>query len=323
MKNNTYNKIDIHSHIFPAFDGPDSDFELYKEKAKDIKVESSCLAPGPCPKFIKGNQTFYPCLWELEDGNISYKKVTSSEKGEISERADPNPYKSSNENLFKTIRVANKLDGFTKFYATPLHHPILDTEDEIERLCQQEETKGIKVHGIASYTSPADIEDKTIEMLKKFDLPLIVHTDYFDNPQNTIQRAYQKNNPEGWVDFAIRSGVKLVALHGACLSYRAIEKAKKQSNIRIGISPDLLMMTEPERLEKETDNFALDLFRMADPSQLLFDIDYSWNVNGRGDWENQDWNMEERYVRAAKEAGYSDSDIESIFKNNAKEFMKL
>lgn len=318
-----YKKIDTHSHIFPSFDGPDSDFEFYQERIQDLDVVSSLLAPGPCPKEIADEFEYYPCLWQYNDGNIKYKKCFIKDGREHYEKVDINPYKDTNNKLFDELKRANDSNKFTRFYATPLFHPVLDTNDELERLCSHKQTLGIKIHGIATFTGPKNINQKQLSILKKYNKPLIVHTDLFKKPTNPIQIAYQLNHPVGWVALAIKSKIKLVALHGACLSEKAINMAKGHSNIKIGTSPDLLMMSEPDRLDMPTKNLVYDLFRLVDPSQVMFDIDYSWNVGTRDLWSNLDWNMENRYIEAARAIGFTNHEIEAYFYQNAADFFGI
>ena len=318
-----YKKIDTHSHIFPSFDGPDSDFDLYQKKAKSINVVASFLAPGPCPKKVVDRKEYYPCLWQHDNGTVQYKKCIISDEKTVYEKVDKNPYSETNNTLFNAITIANIKNNVTKFYATPLFHPILDTDQELERLCSVKETVGIKLHGIATFTGPKDISRAHLNILKKYNKPLIVHTDLFKDPKSPIQTAYQLNHPSGWIKLAIESGIKLVALHGACLSKEAIDMAKGHPNIMIGTSPDLLMMSEPDRLDIPTKDLVKDLFNLVDANQILFDIDYSWNVNNRDLWHNLDWNMESRYIKAAKDNGFTKYEIEAYFYHNAINFFEL
>jgi|JI10StandDraft_1071094.scaffolds.fasta_scaffold187256_2 hypothetical protein len=317
--------IDCHSHVSRSKGGPDCNFDRYHDAAVRLGVVASLLAPGACPEELSDGESFLPCVWRIEDGKPVYvQKHIHADGTEQVEPASKNPYHATNEALCRNIRAANSKQDQVRYYATPLYHARLDSLDELSSFLGQKETAAIKLHGIASYVAPHDISPEAVALLTSSNVPLMVHTDWYaGQPERPMQHAYRFNDPLKWVSWAIENDVRLVALHGACLCAESFSLARGNDKIRFGISPDLLMMSEPERLKVATTDYLETLFKMASPEQLLFDIDYSWNTEQRGDWENLDWDMVQRVSSRAKRAGYSDTDIERVFHKNAEEFFNI
>ncbi len=314
--------IDIHSHVFKDFMGPNCDISEYAQFATKLGVTTCLLAPSPCPAEKGDEGSFYSARWKFDsDGNKSYVKTTVDTFGNRhDEPASENPYKSVNRQLLQLVK---NNPYAMRFLATPLIHPVLDTRNELDYLLSQQETSALKLHGISTHTGPEDISKELIDLLKQHDKPLMVHTDYFTKqPETRAEAAYIKNDPLGWVRLANVTGIKLVALHGACLCAESFQLAKENPNIIFGISPDLLMMSEPERLKMRTQDYLASLMDIAQPEQLAFDIDYSWNVDTRGDW-NPEWDMVSRVLNTANHKGYSKDQIDAVMSANAKRFFKL
>ena len=317
--------IDCHSHVSRSKGGPDCDFDRYHAAAVRLGVVASLLAPGACPEERSDGESFLPCVWRIEDDKPVYiQKHIRVDGSEHIEPASGNPYRATNEALYRTIREANNKQDQVRYSATPLYHAKLDSPDELSSLLSQKETAAIKLHGIASYVAPHDISPEAIALLKSSDIPLMVHTDWYTgHPERPMHQAYLFNDPLKWVSWAIDNDLRLIALHGACLCAESFSRARGNDKIRFGVSPDLLMMSEPERLKVPTNDFLETLFEIAAPEQLLFDIDYSWNTEHRGEWDNLDWDMVSRVSNRAKRAGYTDTDLERVFHKNAEEFFGI
>lgn len=317
--------IDCHSHVSRSKGGPDCNFDRYHVAAVRLGVVASLLAPGACPEERSDGESFLPCVWRIEDGKPTYvQKHIHADGTEQVGPASKNPYHATNEMLYRNIRLANNEQDRVRYYATPLYHAKLDSVDELSSLLSQKETVAIKLHGIASYVAPHDISSEAIALLKSSNVPLMVHTDWYSGlPKRPMHQAYLFNDPLRWVAWAMEHDMRLVALHGACLCAESFSLARGNDKIRFGISPDLLMISEPERLKVPTMDFLESLFKMASPEQLLFDIDYSWNTEQRGDWDNLDWDMVSRVSDRAKLAEYSYTDLERVFHENAEEFFAL
>jgi len=99
-----------------------------------------------------------PCIWEIKDNKqVHYFKKDIGKDRELSQENPPNPYAQVNHELLNNISLWNMSQKGIKFHGVPLIHPKLDTKEEIEKIISNNFVYAIKVHGIATFTSPADI----------------------------------------------------------------------------------------------------------------------------------------------------------------------
>lgn len=322
------NKIDAHSHFYKSYGGPNNDPQIYFENTKNLGVVAAIVSPGPCPEYHLHDSLYRPCRWKYSDGHFHYvEQICDSESLEvkIEQPAKPNPYHQINIRLLEDIQGKLSHQG-PELFLMPLYHPLLDTDDEIRSFITHEKVVGIKLHGVATATCPDDVSSEIIKTLKETNKPLIVHTDnYIHPPTKPLHQTYVMNNPTRWVKWAIENQIKVLITHGARLSSTAINLAAKAKNsIVIGISPGILISTsDGDRLEKPSINFEKDIFTMVHPSQLVFDIDYGWNVLNRSNWEKKDWSMCDRIEALADELGISDQQLNEIYYHNAERFYNL
>lgn len=316
----SYKKIDAHGHIGPSYLGPQSDLRDYVSNASKIGVVASIVSPGPTPVVIKDGNENFPCLWKYESGKVIYFQQ-QNEGGESKQtEANSNPYHDVNVEMFKKVKGVREI----KMYVMPIHHPILDTTEEVKQMVKVYPSIALKLHGISTFTGPEDVKMETIDLLRKEGKPIIVHTDtYTGAPQSPIHIAYQKNDPIKWVNWARQTGVKTLITHGARLSDEAIALANQTPNVKVGIAPDLLIMSEPERLFIKTSDYLTELLSRVNPEKLLFDIDFGWNVSERNRWDLPDWKMHERIQETATKLGIKSDHLESIFYKNAQEFYNI
>lgn len=320
-------KIDAHGHFGPSFLGPQSTMGEYLRQARNINVVATIASPGPTPELQQGSKLYRPCMWQITNGERVYfeqtvSKVTGEEVSRISVRE--NPYHDVNTSLIAKVRMVNKKNIGPQVFVMPIYHPILDTKEEVEKLMNSQSTIALKLHGISTFTGPSDVPSEVIDVLKKSNKPIIVHTDtYTGEVTSPIHTAYKMNESLLWVEWARETGVRTLITHGACLSSKAIELARYTDNVMIGIAPDLLIQNEPERLAIDGSKYLSSLIIGATPGKLLFDIDYGWNVIERDRWDQMDWNMHLRIVEAARRERISDKQIEDIFINNAIRFYNL
>ena len=321
-------KIDAHSHFYPTYDGPDSPIEPYITEAKKLNVQVCVASPGPCPIYRDDAQNIIvPCMWEHVEGQFHYVNKTFDPSGKVvlaSLPASSNPYTNDNKRLIEEAKH-NNISNSIKICVMPLHHPKLDDIQEVRDLLHTRDVVAIKLHGIATATGPEDISFEIIKALLEVDKPIVVHTDtYIKTPTIPIHNIYQKNNPIKWVRWAIDTGVKTLLTHGARLSDEAIDLAKGHDNIVIGLAPALIIMnSDKDRLSKPTTNFERDLMAKVPNSQLVFDIDYGWNVADRNKWEVKDWKMCERLDTIAEELQMSKLNLKKIYYDNSVRFFKF
>lgn len=129
----------------------------------------------------------------------------------------------------------------TKLFFVPMIHPRLDTPEYIEKMILEMDPIAIKVHSVGTASSPNDINEETLKILKKYNIPLIVHTDY-DNGKfkenEGLSRAVQKASPIDWFNFFENNKIKGVLNHGATLNLEVFNKVNTSKYVMIAIGPD-------------------------------------------------------------------------------------
>lgn len=316
-------KIDAHGHFGKSYLGPESSIEGYLSDAEKLGIVACIASPGPTPEITKEGLLFRPCMWAFKGDELIYlEQVCNLESTVIRESpANVNPYQAVNDSLIAQI---DRLVGKVSIYVMPIHHPILDTAEEISRLLISRKTIALKIHGVSTFTGPEDVNSGIIDTLKRRKKPLVVHTDMYKfEITNPIQKAYRLNDPIKWALWARETKIPTLITHGARLSQEAIQLASEVDNVVIGIAPDLLLGSEPERLAIEADSYLNALLEIVPPNKLVFDIDYGWNVSERNQWAKRDWKMTDRLEQTAKKIGLKTRDLEDIYFNNAVSFFNL
>lgn len=320
-------KFDAHGHFGRSFLGPDGDPSLYFREARNDNVTGCVISYGCTPNLLEGKHFRRPCIWSYkQDGTVEYFSNVVDAAGVELERTEvgQNPYGEVNRAMVQLAKRHNDTGETPRMYVLVLHHPVFDTKSEVSELIRSEGVIAMKFHGISTFLSPQAISDSTVDALRKHNKPIVVHTDmYRPEPKNGIQLAYRLNHPLGWIEWARQTGVKTLVTHGARLSSEAINLAKVTENVVIGIAPDLLLLSEPDRLAQETDDYLRDLIQIVPPEKLVFDYDYSYNVTGRDKWEEIDWTFSSRLLQRMVEAGYTDEQVNRVFKDNAIRFYGL
>lgn len=319
-----YRKIDAHSHIGKTYLGPKSAIDIYIQHARIMDIIASVIAPGPTPEATipNTNSIYYSCIWKASlDKGVEYVQQWIQNGNIVREEpAEKNPYAHANRALFALSHQITK----PRIYVMPLHHPILDTESEVKAIINNPNTVALKIHGVATYTGPENIANFTIDELKRVGKPVVVHTDLYSPLEtNPFHVALNLNHPTKWIQWSRETGIKTLITHGARLVPEAIELASSSKTVMIGISPDLLLMSEPDSLSAKTDNFLHYLMYIISSKKLLFDIDYGFNVRHRDDWENRDWDMEKRILEASSLCHFDKEDVDNIFYSNALRFFSI
>lgn len=320
-------RIDAHSHFGKTYLGPENRPDRYLLEAEKLNLVCSVISPAPCPEYLVGKDIFRPCIWKFEKGKVNYVQQYYNPKEEaiFSEtHAGQNPYHYANWQLVAQTSQINQ-GCRQEIKVMPIHHPFLDTENELLSLMEENCVVAIKFHGFATFAGPESIKPTLITELKARRMPIVVHTDMFNGLSlGPAEIARELNNPVEWVKWAIETEVPTLITHGARLSEKAINLARGHKHILIGCSPDLAIMGEKDfALGKVTVNFLNSLLAIVPSGQLVFDIDYGWNVRKIGDWEDQDWDMLQRLERSATKLGLSEKDLENICYKNAISFFRL
>lgn len=314
---------DCHSHFFPNAFGPDSDPGLYLNKSAQIGVSRSIISPSPTPRIELKNGTRFPCLWKwnTRSKKFIYVDRTVDHKDEIisEEAVMQNPYHDINNKLYYYIEQQSTS---TELFMAYLHHPKLDTSDEVESWLRKPIVKAIKIHGISSATSPADVHSYLPFLAKKYNKPLIVHTDYSSRIATPIDRLYSSNNPENWITWALKNHVRLFVTHAARLSISALSQINQNDTLRLGCAPDIVLLNEPNRLVNKSESIYEFVLPRINPQRLLFDIDYGWNVRQRDAWDNNDWSGLDRLNRSLERYGLT-SMADHVLSSGALSFFRL
>ena len=299
--------IDAHSHIGQDYLFGKSDLKDYIEFCKRNKIQYGTLMPQPNACYcINGKLT--PCLvWNYQSNKIEYS--TYNEKNE-------NPYKYLNYYLYRQCKDENEIN----INFIPIIHPVLDTPEYIEELITHIEPVAIKIHGIGSGVIPSNISSQLITILKKYQLPIIVHTEY-DSRERTNYNEGKKyikesNHPRLWAKFLIDNGIKGILTHGVGLDYETIEMIKGNKNILVGLGPDFLLEHQGYRLSdlKGKRSYLETLKNEMPVDQIVFDVDYNWNKGSTND------ELDEGTIERVKKVWTSEEEQEKIFGINIAKF---
>ena len=130
---------------------------------------------------------------------------------------------------------------------------------------------------------------------------------------------YSENNPINWLKLLVKNDIKGYLVHGCRLSSEC-SRIMKDNNGQFltGISPDILLANEPERLMTKTDNYLNTLFSMFDIDMVAFDLDYNWNYTDRVTYTYDD-----EQLNRLNKLGLSDNDKEKVLKRNSERFFNL
>ncbi len=220
--------------------------------------------PNPVTQDI-GLKCIY---WEYNNNRYIYKSDID---------VFDNPYKLINDYTYDLLKKSSIKE---KFGFVPMVHPILDSIEYINEIIEKYNPLAIKIHGISTATGPYDISEELIKLLHKKDIPLIVHTDYCKKPTNAIEFLRKKNNPYDWAMFFINNEIKGYLTHGARMDKKVFDLVNSHDNLVIGIGPDFKINLERTRWVEASDDDYLNIIRdSVDTNKILFDIDYSWNID--------------------------------------------
>lgn len=188
-----------------------------------------------------------------------------------------NPYKKINYILKKQIQN-NKFD--IKLHFAPLIHILFDQPEYIESLLNDNPI-ALKIHGIGSGTHPERVNHDILKLIREYNKPLIIHTDYnkYDNTSN-LGFMSKANSPIAWISLLMKYEIRTVLTHGVRLCKESMNIINSEQLFAIGVGPDFLLNTERNRLYYDK-NYLETLLNLADHNKLLFDLDYPWNITVR------------------------------------------
>lgn len=307
--------IDGHSHVGKDYYFGGNTLEEYDEFCIKNKIDIGLLMPMPWPVYEQDKDEICSLVWEPNGKDFNYFRLTNKGK----EKLNINPYKKINEYYYNKICSTKTC---TNIYFIPLIHGILDDAYYVEDLIKSTNPKAVKFHGFSSGFFSNDVKPEIIDILRSYDIPIILHTSVYsyDYGYGADTKYYRNEcSPKKWLDFLLKNELKGVLNHGACLDEEVIKVVNSSDNIMVGIGPDLdismdyfKVLTPKERYLKE--GYLNILRNLIDTNKIIFDVDYNWNVDGSG---NIDCNFFDRI-----ESVFSDSECENIFYKNAFTFYK-
>lgn len=320
--------IDAHSHI-----GIESEqmiinnfllektptLEGYKDLIRGTEINEvlATLPPTPIITDKETNTVFFEYLWRYVNRKFEYyKKVVNGTSESIIEISE-NPYKRVNEVMYSYF--INNSSEELKIHPIPLINPIFDIVDEIDKYIQLG-VKCFKIHGVSVGLHNLNLINQDIlKRLSEADIPLAVHTDFFPNPISPIQRICNANNPMDWIRLLELYKVRAYLIHGCRNSSEAANHVNFNENYVVGISPDVLLGKEPERLIENGGDYLRSIFSKFNINSLVFDIDYCWNILEKKDFSIQDTEFLNRVLE------YLDTEEkqQKVLSKNAKAFFKL
>lgn len=300
--------------------GPDCDMDTYLTHMQN-RTTAVMLIPTPSHDHIYGDGTReISCMWEDNDGAVTYS-VRRQRNGRQMEINPTNPYFDFNGAIIEQARVLTARTGI-EFYVAAKCHPVLDSPERFEETLRAPEVRAIKIHGLATHTTPAQIPAWLPDLSKRTGVPFFIHTDYHQasTTATPMELLMSANTSKKWYAWVKEHDARAYLAHGLRLDLETLAAVSNDLNILIGIGPASLLQTEQDRLLVRTDNYLQTLLASTNPQRIAFCTDYRWNVWERQQWNNLDWSSDERTIETARQLGFSQENINGILHDNAEKF---
>ena len=278
--------IDGHSHIGTDYHTGNSSCEDYENYINTLNVDYGLVMPFPNPMNM--------CNGTLVRPNLN----------------NNNPYKIVNSSLFfETCKYDN-------LFFIPLLHPLNDTKSYLEWYYNNYHPIAFKIHGIGSRTCAGQMSGEVIEFLREKNIPLIIHSDYVKEENNTRLKDLRIGNMALlWAKFLIDNNLKGTINHAASFDKKVFELVNNNNNIMIALGPDLILKNNDNRLVNNIEGeFLIDVQKYLDVNKMIFVFDYNCNIINGVD----DLNVICRFREA-----FSSKNFEKIIGGNAAEFYNI
>ncbi len=275
--------IDCHSHIGMDYHHAYSDVKKYLKYIEKLGVDYGMVMPQVNPLYLNNGDYVRP--------NLHSK----------------NPYEQINNILY------NEISSYKNLIYVPYIHTALDETNYLQELYEKMQPVALKVHGIGSRTTVEDFNPQIIKFLKKYDVPLIIHTDYVIEEKNSeLKRLRLGNMAIKWAEFLIKNDIRGTLNHGCSYDKKAFEIVNNSKLIRVGLGPDIIVKNNPNRLvDNINGNYLSDIQNYLDIDKIVFDIDYNWNTEDY----NDDYQIIERY-----KTSFEKKKLKKVLGKNAEEF---
>lgn len=311
--------IDTHSHIGRDYYFGNIELSNYIAFCEKIGINVGFLMPTAWPiyKDKEGND-ITSLLWEHFDYKYkNYFRLINEKREEIIS----SPYQDVNEIYANLIKSYN---GNIELFFVPLVHGILDSPEYIESIINLFKPKALKMHGFSGGFSPEEINPEITEVLRFYRIPLVLHTSVYNYDYGYgADTKFWRNecHPLRWAKYIVDNNLKGVLNHGACLSSEAIELTNKYEGLMIGIGPDLdlskdFFKSDIIKSELERIGYLRLLKEKVLISKLLFDIDYSWNIDP--ETADLDYDSVNRITQI-----WNENDSQKLLSDNACQFYGL
>ena len=295
--------IDSHSHVGKDIFHGESTIDGYIDFAKKSHINVGIImgVPSPCIDLKDPSTRFM--YWKFNGINMEFY-------------GKKNPFSEMNYKLNELLK--EKSSVALQLLFVPTFHPILDEIEQFEKMLVITDPVAIKIHGIGSGVGPNDISQDYIELIKKYELPVIVHVDCdFGKGSQSMQYVRNINRAILWAKFFERNKIKGILNHGASLDLDTFQLVNNSDYLRIALGPDKIACIDNNRLffdcQSDYKEYLRFLKKHLDTSKILYDADYNWNkIEGQVD----DYESVER----VKEIFGDGSDAVDILSNNLLDF---
>ncbi len=316
--------IDSHSHIGNEKFNKRGNISLnaYIDYASKVGIDIGLIMPVPCPIIPEGcglssGKTLL--TWKYDEE--LKKHIDISEEQKLIERNLENPYKEINSFYSKII---NNYNGSTKLLFVPIIHPRLDTTEYLEELIKETDPVAFKIHSVGTISSPVEITKEYTEILQKYDIPIIVHTDFNNGKFDSnigLHEAVEKAEANMWFEYFENNQIRGTLNHGATLNLDVFEKVNKSKYVKIGIEPSIFFGGDYRRLNINKEiydklGFLEVLREYLDSSKIIFDVDYDYNQLHEG---GIDYNT----VKRIKDMWNSEDQEKILYKNALDQYPKI
>ena len=295
--------IDSHSHVGKDIFHGESTIEEYIDFAKKSHINVGIImgVPSPCIDLKDPSTRFM--YWKFNGINMEFY-------------GKKNPFSEMNYKLNELLK--EKSSVALQLLFVPTFHPILDEIEQFEKMLVITDPVAIKIHGIGSGVGPNDISQDYIELIKKYELPVIVHVDCdFGKGSQSMQYVRNINRAILWAKFFERNKIKGILNHGASLDLDTFELVNNSDYLKIALGPDKIACIDNNRLffdcQSDYKEYLRFLKKHLDTSKILYDADYNWN---RMEGQEDDYESVER----VKEIFGTGSDAADILSNNLLDF---
>ncbi len=218
-----------------------------------------------------------------------------------------NPYGESNEWLLRTVE---KCDFIIPGIIVRLDDP--NTSKVILNAKETHDIKFVKLYPLLSDISPlmcVESNPQILDILRKYDIPVIIHTD--KTPLNA--------NPINCMEFS-RYNIKTLLAHGARGHIETLKEIDKNPNLWVDISPLSSLSAHSDRMfdikSTDTEKLLQEIISYAGIDKVIAGTDWPWG----GNWNGVEGYLEEWKIIFKSLREYQ---MEKVLHDNAIKFFGL